>query len=213
MAASMIYREIKFQEGGIITDALLYREKCHLLLPEPFTQNVFVNISRGNKNRMLIGSSSMVNMNRMRSFFSRMYNADMREASMDMKPTEHSFSFFLKKPFFREKEVYYPGLVRNLFDFSSIDSRPVIRYTVAIRSSQGWPNRKENFGVSVTLSFDTENAKKLFMPLIRKELRKLRNETGLRVRKGKARKVWDASLHLPFNLINLIRIPSESDLA
>lgn len=213
MAAPMVYREIKFQEGSIVTDALLYREKCHLLLPEPFTQNVFVNIARGGESRMLVGSSSMVNLNRMRSFFMSMYNADMREAPMDMKPTEHSYSFYLKKPLTREREVYYPGMVRNLFDLSSIDSRPVIKYSVAIRSSQGWPNRKENFGVSVTLSFDSENAKKLFMPLISRELRNMKRETGLRIRRGGARKVWDASLHLPFNLINLIRIPSESDLA
>ncbi len=212
MASRMVYREIKFQDGSIMTDALLYREKCHLLLPEPFTQNVFVNISRGKERRMLIGSSSLVNMNRMKAFFSSMYNADMREASMNMKPTEHSYTFLVKKGPFREKEAYYPGLVRNLFDFSSIDSRPVIRYSVAIRSSKGWTNRKENFGVSATISFDSENAKKLFMPLISKELRKLRAETSLRVRKGRSRKVWDASLHLPFNLINLIRIPSESDL-
>ncbi len=213
MPARMVYREIKFQEGRIITDALLYREKCHLLLPEPFTQNVFVNIARGGESRILIGSDSSVNLNRMGSFFKGMYNADMRNAPMGMKPTEFSYTFLLKKPLFREKEVYYPSLVRNMFDLSSLDSRPVIRYTVAIRSSYGWPARRENFGVGVTLSFDSDNARKLFSPLVTKEFRKMGRETGLRIRKGTRRKLWDASLHQPFNLINLIRIPSESDLA
>lgn len=209
----MVFREIRFQEGSIVTDALLYREKSHLLLPEPFTENVFMNVARGSESRLFIGSRSAVNMNRMVSFFRSMYDAATGDASMESDSTGYSVSFYIKKPFLKEKEVYYPGLVRNVFDFSTMESRAVIRYSVSIRSGLSGFTGKENFGVHVSISFDSDSARKLFLPLIQKEIRKMKSETGMRIRKSRSSKIADSSLHLPFNLINLIRIPSESDIA
>lgn len=212
MDSALTIKEIIFSVDGLKTDAMLYRERCNMLIPEPFTQNIFYAVTGKSGARVFVASDSHVNMNRMLTFFSKMYNA----TPVEFMPLEKNFSshYVLK---FRtsvlvEKEFYYPGFIRNLFDYGSIDGETVVRYAVAMRSGISKLARKRTFGVSITLSFDSESTRNRIMPLISSELRNFRKENKVKLKRMWWKRMRDTSHDVPFNLINFIRIPSDSDL-
>lgn len=213
MDSPLIFREIDFRIEGIETDALLYREKCHLLLPESFSQNLFYAISGKEGTRLFFASDSMVNINRLQSFFSKLYGTSAIEAGSPPDSFDFPYMMGLKMPLFKEKEFYYPGLVRNLFDYRTIEEDSLIKYTVSLRSGVSKLARRKTFGMSVSLSFDSEASMNRFTPLISSEFENMRRENGVKMKRVKKNRLRDTSLHIPFNLINFIRIPTDKDLA
>lgn len=206
-------REMLFPDGEIRTDSLLYREKCHLLLPDPFTQNLFYSISDELQTRFFVASDSNVNLDRLKSFFQRLYGVNFEGVEQVADPGEYTAILNLKSPLLREREFYYPGFVRNILDFNSVDRDSTIRYAVSIRSGDRIMSRNRSYGMSISVSFSSENSGRRLSPLISQEQRKLKQETGMKLKNMRGRRMSDVSLKVPFNLINFIRVPAESDLS
>ncbi len=212
MNTKLMVKEILFPEGEIRTDSLLYREKCNLLLPEPFSQNMFYTVSDELQARFFIASDSHANLDRLQSFFIRLYGATFEDSAPNWEDTGFSIRMKFRAPFLREKEFYHPGFVRNLMDLNSVDRDSKFRYTVSIRSAQKPFFRKRSYGLAVTMSFNSGNARKRLSPLVSQELLTFREETGIRPRLLRSGRMRDSNFQLPFNLINFVRVPSEKDL-
>lgn len=212
MNAPIKVKEILFPEGEIKTDSLLYREKCTLLLPEPFSQNMFYAISDELQARFFIATDSPANMDRLQSFFVRLYGANFEDTSYRADEPAFSIGINFRTPFIGEKEFYHPGFVRNMLDFNSVDRGSTIRYTVSIRSGGKPLLMKRTYGLAITVSFDSENARNRLAPLISQEMLTFREEAGIRPKIVRSRVIRDTVFHRPFNLINFIRVPSEKDL-
>ncbi len=212
MSSQLKVKEILFPEGEVKTDAMLYKEKSSLLVPEPFSQNIFYSISDELQTRFFIGSDSHANLDRLQSFFTRLYGATFEDSAIKQVEEGFSISLRLKTPLFTEKEFYYPGFVRNILDFNSIDRSSVIRYSVSIMAGEKRLLRPKAYGLSITLTFDSELHKSRLAPLIDQETMKLSKETGIRGKIKKSLKVRDTGFKNTFNLINFVRVPSEKDV-
>jgi hypothetical protein len=206
-------REILFPNTDIKTDSLLYREKSRLLLPEPRTQNLFLVHSDHYNTRFFLSSESQRNLERMESFFSRLYDTIFEDSELPPMEGESS-AVILRNSFlnFRRKEFYHPAFVRNIFDYTSIDSSAVMRYCVSIRSGTSRMRIADRFNFTVTIGFNSGDVQKKFSDLLGSELKIMRKQAGFRLRKSGAAKMTDNLLSKPFNLINFVRVPSERDI-
>lgn len=208
----LMTREILFPTGDIRTDSLLYREKSGLLLPEPFTQNLFYAVSDEMETRFFIASESRLNLEKMEAFFLRLYGAIFQDCE---DPVKHAGStVFLKSTIrnARVKEFYHPRFVRNMLDYSSIDRSARISYCVSVRSGRHVGRKGRRYNISVSVGFDSRFSRRKFMELIDSELSAMKREARFVLKKSGRGILSDNTLSQSFNLINFIRIPSEQDL-
>lgn len=205
--------EILFPAGSIKTDSLLYREKSYLLLPEPGTQNLFLAVSNEVQTRFFISSDSLNNMSRLESFFYRDYGTTFEET--EMPSLQGGGSLFMRPSMlnFRSAEFYHPRFVRNLLDFTSVDTKAMIAYRVSIRSGSQLKRKDRKFNLGISIGFDSQRSLNEFRDIVNAEIRDLRVQSGFRLKMSDSRKIYDRKLVRPFNLINFVRIPSEHDLA
>lgn len=211
MGPSLIVKEIRYPEGNLATDSLMFREKCNLLLPELFTQNLFYSISRSDYTRYFLATSSETNMRKMETFFDKIYKTDLVDGSRVEFSGCCSTRFRLKRPLLKEKEFYYPSLLRNLSDLSKMEKGSAIWYAVTVRAGQDILTKRRGFGVAMTVSFDSEKSERVFLPLIAQELRNMKRETGVGMKRMLGHRIKDTPLHIPFNLINFVRMASGDD--
>lgn len=205
-------REILFPEGDIRTDSLLYREKCQLLIPEPYTQNLFHAITNDVQTRFFISSDSERNLERMETFFSRLYGAIFEDADSILPCFDHSIMLRNSILNFRKKEFYHPRFVRNILDFPSFERSDPISYSVTMRSGHKQKSGTNRFNISVQIGFKSSESLNRFRDVVDAEVRDLKYHTRHRLKVSKNSKMRDNLLVQPFNLINFIRIPSERDL-
>lgn len=205
-------RELLFPDREVRTDSLLYREKCRLLLPEPYTQNLFYARSDQYQTRFFIASDSGRNLERMESFFLRIYGTIFEDSSLPDNAGGHTVVLKNSIRNIRKGEFYHPGFVRNLLDYTSIDREASISYRVSIRSGQKKKGASGKFNFTVALGFNSVNVERKFSDLLDYEIRAMRREAGYSLRKARINRVGDNLLSNPFNLINFIRVPSERDI-
>ncbi len=205
-------REILFPEGEIRTDSMLYREKCRLLLPEPFTQNMFYVQSDQYQTRFFLASDSTRNLERMESFFSRIYGSVFEDSALPDSGINHALILRNSALNIRKKEFYHPGFVRNLLDYTSIDRSATMRYCVSLRSGKSARGTAGRYNFTITVGFDSEQAKRKFSDLLSYELKTMRRQSGFSLKRAGKPKMRDNLLSMPFNLINFIRVPSERDI-
>lgn len=205
-------REMLFPDGEIRTDSLLYREKCRLLIPEPFTQNMFLAHCDYYQTRFYVASESARNLDRMEAFFSRLYGAIFQDAGMPQM--ERVASVVLKNSMrnMRRREFYHPGFVRNILDYTSVDRESSMRYCVSIRSGNSVMRRPGRYNFTIGMGFSNELARRRFSDLLDYELRTLKAESGFSLKRAVRPRMGDNLLSTPFNLINFIRVPSERDI-
>ena len=205
-------REILFPEGEIRTDSMLYREKCRLLLPEPYTQNMFYVQGDQYQTRFFLASDSTRNLERMESFFSRIYGSVFEDSPLPEDGAGHSLVLRNSALNLRKKEFYHPGFVRNILDFTSIDRAATMRYCVTIRSGKGLRGNPGRYNFTITVGFNSEQAERKFSDLLAYELKTMRRQSGFSLKRAGKARMRDNLLSIPFNLINFIRIPSERDI-
>lgn len=210
-SGSMQTREILFPNASIMTDSLLYKEKARLLLPEPYTQNLFLVQSDLYQTRFFLASESRRNLERMESFFFRLYDTMFEDS--ELPHMESASSMVLRNSLLniRKKEFFHPAFVRNLFDYSSIERNATIRYSVSIRSGKHLLRNTERFNFTITVAFSPDDVRKRFTDLLGSELKAMKRQAGFRMKKSTRAKMSDNLLTNPFNLINFVRIPSERD--
>lgn len=208
----ILTKEIAFPADEIKTDSLLYREKSYLLIPEPFSQNLFYAISDEARTNFFIASESALNLERMEAFFRLVYGATFMQKTGPPEHTGPSIVLRSTPLNARIREFYHPRFVRNLLDYSSIDRNARFSYCVAVRSGRTSFRGRRRFNVAVSLGFDSGFSRAKFNELIRNELAILKKESRFRLRISRSGKMSDGILSESFNLINFIRIPSEHDL-
>lgn len=209
---AIITKELRFPPGEIKTDALLYREKSYLLIPEPFTQNLFYAISDTLETRFFLASDSRLNLERLEAFFLRLYGASCEEVAD--APVHKGSVTVLRSTILngRTGEFYHPRFVRNILDYAAVDNTGRVSYCVAIRSGRVSIRAKRRFNVVVSVGFDSDLAKNRFHDLIRHETGIMKREAGFRMRVSDRKRISDNIMTESFNLINFVRIPSENDL-
>lgn len=209
----IIAKEIVFPADEIKTDSLLYKEKSYLLIPEPFTQNLFYAISDDKQANFFIASESLLNLGRMEAFFRLVYGASFIESAASPKHAGPATIMRSTSLNARTREFYHPRFVRNILDYANVDRSAKISYCVTIRSGRISPRGRRRFNIGVSVGFDSDLSKAKFNELIRNELGILRKDSRFRLRISKNGRISDRTLSESFNLINFIRIPSEHDLA
>ena len=205
-------REFILPNGEIRTDSLLYREKCRLLLPEPYTQNMFIAHGNQYQTRYYIASDSMRNVERMGSFFSRLYGTVFQETGL---PVINEINTVLLKNSLwnvRKKEFYHPAFVRNILDYASMGDSAEVRYCVTVRAGKQSARASGRYNFGIAIGFSTGNARRKFSDLLEYELKTMRRDAGYSLRKARLYRMGDNLLSNPFNLINFIRVPAEKDL-
>lgn len=205
-------REILFPDGDIKTDSMLYREKCRLLVPEPYTQNLFFARSDQYQTRFYIASDSTRNLERMESFFNRVYGSIFEDSQLPGIEGENAVILKNSLLNLRKREFYHPGFVRNILDFTSIDRTATMRYCVSLRSGRAGIRKRGRFNFTIAIGFDSGQAEKKFSDLLGYELKAMRRQAGFLLKKSGSPRMRDNLLSEPFNLINFIRVPSERDL-
>lgn len=205
-------REILFPDGEIKTDSMLYREKCRLLLPEPFTQNLFFVQSDQYRTRFYIASESARNLERMESFFSRIYDSIFEDSEPPAIGGDSTVMLKNSSLNLRKKEFYHPGFVRNILDYTSIDRTASMRYCVSIKSGKNTGRRSGRYNFTITIGFNSEQAERKFSDLLGYELKSMKRQSGFMLKRARIPRMRDNTLSEPFNLINFIRVPSERDL-
>lgn len=204
--------EIMFPQGEVRTDALLYREKCRLLLPEPFTQNIFTVISSQTETGFFISSDSDANLERMEAFFSRLYGTLYEEVEQPVDGFQVGITVANSALNLRRREFYHPRFVRNILDYTSVEKGSRMRYSVSIRSGRRTLRNFRKFNFSVSVGFDSPGAAGRFRDMLTDEISILKREAGHRMKTVSRPVFSDSLLSVPFNLINFVRVPSEKDL-
>lgn len=204
--------EILFPSGQIKTDSLLYREKSHLLIPEAETQNVFAVVAEEFETRFYISSDSMRNLERVQSFFSRLYGAIFEDS--DGIEATRSTPIMLKNSLsnVRRGEFYHPRFVRNILDYPSVHKGTGMVYRVTVRAGKQGKLGSPRFNFLVSIGFTSNLSVRKLRDLIRVDTRELRTESRYRIKLTKTPRLRDNLFKYPFNLINFIRVPSENDI-
>ncbi len=209
---SIFTREILFPAGEVRTDSMLYREKCRLLLPESYTQNMFFVQSSQFQTRFFIASESTRNLEMMEAFFSRMYGAVFEDSQLPEVGGNNSVILKNSILNLRKKEFYHPGFIRNILDYTAVDRTAVIRYCVSVRSGGSGRRYRGRFNFTVTIGFDSEHTEKKLSDLLSYEMKAMKHISKYYMKKSGRPKMRDNLLSNPFNLINFIRVPSERDI-
>lgn len=205
--------QISFPDGDIKTDSLLYREKSHLLVPEPYTQNLYTVIFDEFQTNFYISSDSETNLERLQAFFSRIYDTTFQEMEEAVHGEYSDSVILVNSPRnAKSKEFYHPRFVRNLLDYVSVDRRASIRYTVSVRSGTRVARKPAKFNFNISIGFNSPTSANKFRDLLRNELVELRREAKYRIRPSGKGRFRDNLLSLPFVMINFIRVPSAYDL-
>lgn len=205
-------KEILFPAGEIRTDSMLYREKCRLLLPESYTQNMFLVQSTQFQTRFFIASESTRNLEMMEAFFSRMYGAVFEDAQLPEVGGNNSVILKNSILNLRKREFYHPGFVRNILDYTAVDRTAVIRYCVSVRSGSSGRRYGGRFNFTVTIGFDSEHTEKKLSDLLSYEMRAMKHISRYYMKRTRRPRMRDNLLSEPFNLINFIRVPSDRDI-
>ena len=203
-------KELIFSTGEIKTDSMLYRDKAYLLLPEPGTENAFTVLCDEQQTRFFISSSARKNLERLELFFFRIYGTII-EDSPAMHRYSSSLTIFNSLLNLRTGDFYHPRFIRNILDFPHIDHDIRFSYTVRIRSSNTWRIGRRRYNFFISIGFDSAGDMDRFRDLVANEILSLKESAKWRMRISRSSGILDNLLRNPFNLINFVRIPSESD--
>lgn len=203
-------KELIFSTGEIKTDSMLYRDKAYLLLPEPGTENAFTVLCDEQQTRFFISSSARKNLERLELFFFRIYGTII-EDSPAMHRYSSSLTIFNSLLNLRTGDFYHPRFIRNILDFPHIDHDIRFSYTVRIRSSNTWRIGRRRYNFFISIGFDSAGDMDRFRDLVANEILSLKESAKWRMRISRSSGIMDNLLRNPFNLINFVRIPSESD--
>lgn len=138
-------------------DLLHYREKSMLLLPDRGEENRFAVISGSSGTQFLIGSTSLSQFNMLKSFFSHVYNAEVRECG---PPEEFVKGRILlnSRRNRRKIDFHYPSFMQNIVEIPSLIPDVKINYQTVIRTSVSARGRKRfNFAVIVGYTGNTDS--------------------------------------------------------
>ena len=203
-------KELIFSTGEIKTDSMLYRDKAYLLLPEPGTENAFTVLCDEQQTRFFISSSARKNLERLELFFFRIYGTIIEDSPV-MHRYSSSLTIFNSLLNLRTGDFYHPRFIRNILDFPHIDHDIRFSYTVRIRSSNTWRIGRRRYNFFISIGFDSAGDMDRFRDLVANEILSLKESAKWRMRISRSSGILDNLLRNPFNLINFVRIPSESD--
>ena len=203
-------KELNFSTGEIKTDSMLYRDKAYLLLPEPGTENSFTVLCDEKQTRFFISSSARKNLERLELFFFRIYGTVARDSPVT-KRYSFNLTIFNSSLNLRKGDFYHPRFIRNILDFPLIDHDIRFSYTVRIRSGNTWRIGRRRYNFFISIGFDSAGDMERFRDLIANEILILKESAKWRMRISRSPRIIDNLLRNTFNLINFVRIPSESD--
>ncbi|MCW6170778.1 MAG: hypothetical protein LVQ96_06365 [Thermoplasmatales archaeon] len=203
--------ELVFTKDRVKTDLMLYKEKAELLIPKVNEENRFHALCNGNTTRFFITSTSLEDLNRMRFFFYRLYDAITEDADVDFNNFSNRFVLANLRNFRKDREEYYPRFARNLLEFSEMDEETPLLYTVIIRSARTLLLKRVRFNFLVMVSSSSRYGLSRIHGYILQEMIAMKKEAGWKMRTPRTPSLVDNLLKNPFNLVNFIRIPSEHD--
>ena len=205
----MKWLEMSVTDADPRTDAVLYKEKSNLLIPESGNENQFRVISSFTSRTMYIGSTSQKSLERMQAFFYKLYGAAFENAAPKIQFEKHLIlvnSWWDRKM----KDFYHPEFVRNLLDLSASSHDLVWQYGVNLLGSYDF-RRRRRYNFLLTLSFRDEDELGANLDLIRDQIAKLSENTAWKMHRLRTRGISDNLMKNTFNLINFIRIPAKSE--
>ncbi len=180
-----------------------------MLLPDYRGENRFVIVSTPTARRFFIASNSLRSMERLHSFFFRLYGM-VSEASTP--PEGYTCHMVLRNSRKNRKigEFYHPGFLRNLTDLGSVGQEMESMYMVSIRSGPSF-RKNTRFNFTARLSFKDSHNMVSVSDIVASEVRTIRKKHGWKFIGGRVHNSSDNLLSETTNLINFIRIPAESD--
>jgi len=203
--------ELVFTKDKVKTDLMLYKEKAELLIPGVNEENRFHALCSGNTTRFFITSTSLEDLNRMRFFFYRLYDAITEDSDIDFNNFSKRLVLANSRNFKKEREKYYPRFVRNILEFSEMDEERQLLYTVIIRSARNRLLKKIRFNFLIAVSASSTYTLSRIHDYAIQEIASMKSEVQWKLKMPRRVSLVDNLLKNPFNLVNFIRIPSEHD--
>lgn len=203
------WEEIISSRGTLKTDPLLYSEKAYLLLPSIGGENRFMVVSSTMSRRFYIASDSLSSMERLRTFFFRVYGM-VAETSSPPDGYNHHFTLQNSRRNRKIGEFYHPGFLRNIIDVGSLGDDMESMYLVSIRSGHSFKGTTR-FNFTARVSFIDAHKLSSTRDILLSEIRQIRKRWKWRFHTGSLRNTSDNILADTTNLINFIRIPAEND--
>ena len=201
------WRELIFGEGEVITDAVSFKERSHLIIPHTGEENHFLVSFKRDEIRFFVGSTGVSSLKRLEAFFQRVYSASSIETPyLEEKNAEEIYmTNGIRTSLVRD--FYSPAFVRGVFDIPISTGLQEMNYKVTVRT--GSQHRgKSRFNFVVRLGTTDPVGLSDAAKIVQAEVLNLRRESHWVLKQGRW-KTSDILLRNPGNLINFIRIPSE----
>jgi len=193
---------------------LLYRDRSYLLIPSRNEENVFVAIPRNDRTEFYVSSSSLQDHANIREFFRKLYACELEKA----EPPDFSgeVRLILVNSFLNRhvKEFHFSSLIASVVNFMGPVDGNALRYVVKIRSYTGRFSREKRFSFIVSMSISgNKSVLSGFEDMVRKNLNRMRRESGwrMKIKRGRTVKFRTDILSNPFCLNPFVIIPEDEN--
>ncbi|MHB1708909.1 MAG: hypothetical protein ACYCT2_05485 [Thermoplasmataceae archaeon] len=208
------WSRLVFTALDVRTDMLLYRDRSYLLIPSRNEENVFASIQRGDRTEFYVSSSSLQDHANIREFFRKLYACEFEKA--DSPDLSGEVRLILVNSFLnrRVKEFHFSSLIASVVNFIGPVEGSNLRYAVKIRSYMGRLSREKRFSFVVSFSISgNENTASGFEDMVRKNLRRMRRESGwrMKIKRGRTVRFRTDTLSNPFCLNPFVIIPEDEN--
>ncbi|MCL5441193.1 MAG: hypothetical protein M1468_00825 [Candidatus Thermoplasmatota archaeon] len=208
------WSRLVFTAPDVRTDMLLYRDRSYLLIPARNEENIFVAIPRGDRTEFYVSSSSLQDHANIREFFRKLYACELEKSEPPDLSGEMRLilvNSFLNR---RVKEFHFSSLIASVVNFMGPIEGSTLRYAVKIRSYTGWFSREKRFSFIVFMSISgNKNTSAGFEDMVRKNLRRMRRESGwrMKIKVGRTVRFRTDTLSNPFCLNPFVIIPEDEN--
>ena len=207
-----MWSRLVFTIPDVRTDMLLYRDRSYLLIPSRNEENEFVAIPGSDRTEFYVSSTSLQNHANIREFFRKLYSCELEKAEPPDLSGEMRLilvNSFLNR---RLKDFHFGSLMASVVNFMEPVEGSTLRYAVKIRSYTGRFSREKRFSFIVSMSISgNKNTSSGFEDMVRKNLRRMRRESGwrMKIKRGRTVRFRTDTLSNPFCLNPFVIIPED----